>query len=93
MTEQTKRAVALAQLVVDATERLRKEPTPKRAAEWVTARADYALYAANGDYQARFNRLMKLAHDGKYCERVAELQRATTALVDRRRELIGEGTT
>lgn len=79
--------------VVEAAARLAEHPTAATAYDWIVAREKFQRYAQNPGWRNRGDNLARLASDRRYCELVADLQRATTAMVDRRRELIGEGTT
>ena len=79
--------------IVDRAEELRKEPTPGAVRAWLLARLKFATMHPGPDREGRVARLAKLAADDRYCELVAECQKATTAMAIRREQLIGKGTT
>jgi hypothetical protein len=91
--EHTPRAAELAALILEAATLLRREPTPENARAWLALRLERARFVANANAIERVDKLERLERDDVYCERVADLQRATNELVDRRQKLIGWGPT
>lgn len=81
------------QAVIEAMRQLEAEPDAKTVREWLHARVAVQQHTGNPGCAERAERIARLSRDDLYCELAAAQQRAINKLVQRRRELIGDGTT